>query len=316
MSFVDTRLKIRRFFKKYKKIIIFIVIVWAIIFTVNYILKNTPKEEVPKTTYEPNVSVMNDDKVPDKWQETIESTIDTFVQRCNNKDYENAYNMLSDDCKSEVYPTLNSFKSYVDNRYPSKRAYSIQNFSNVGKQYIYDVNLMDDIMATGLTGKEYGYLEEKFVFTENDNSLKLSIGGFVRKQNLNVMAEDENLKVNIDSKDVFYDHENYKVTLTNRSEHPIVIADGSSTNEVSLNINTDDRNEKNVGTYGIVLQPGESKSYTFTFTKYCDDSNAPQYMMFNAIRVLQSYSGDESTKQSELDNAIRTYSLRINFPTK
>ena len=316
MSFVDTRLKIRRFFKKYKKIIIFIVIVWAIIFTVNYILKNTPKEEVPKTTYEPNVSVMNDDKVPDKWQETIESTIDTFVQRCNNKDYENAYNMLSDDCKSEVYPTLNSFKSYVDNRYPSKRAYSIQNFSNVGKQYIYDVNLMDDIMATGLTGKEYGYLEEKFVFTENDNSLKLSIGGFVRKQNLNVMAEDENLKVNIDSKDVFYDHENYKVTLTNRSKHPIVIADGSSTNEVSLNINTDDRNEKNVGTYGIVLQPGESKSYTFTFTKYCDDGNAPQYMMFNAIRVLQSYSGDESTKQSELDNAIRTYSLRINFPTK
>ncbi len=316
MSFVDTRLKIRRFFKKYKKIIIFIIIVWAIIFTVNYILKNMPKEEVPKTTYEPNVSVMSDDEVPDKWQETIESTIDTFVQRCNNKDYENAYNMLSDDCKSEVYPTLNSFKSYVDNRYSSKRAYSIQNFSNVGKQYIYDVNLMDDIMATGLTGKEYGYLEEKFVFTEDDDSLKLAIGGFVRKQNLNVMAEDENLKVNIDSKDVFYDHENYKVTLTNRSKHPIVIADGSSTNEVSLNINTDDRNEKNVGTYGIVLQPGESKSYTFTFTKYCDDGNAPQYMMFNAIRVLQSYSGDESTRQSELDNAIRTYSLRINFPTK
>ena len=39
MSFIDTRLKIRRFFKKYKKIIIFIIIIWAIIFVVNYILK-------------------------------------------------------------------------------------------------------------------------------------------------------------------------------------------------------------------------------------------------------------------------------------
>ena len=114
MSFIDTRLKIRRFFKKYKRIIIFIVILWAIIYVVNYILKNMPKEEVPETTYEPNISVMAEDEVPDKWHETIESTIETFVQRCNNKEYEAAYNMLSDDCKAEVYPTLSSFQEYVE----------------------------------------------------------------------------------------------------------------------------------------------------------------------------------------------------------
>ena len=43
MSFIDTRLKIRRFFKKYKRIIIFIVILWAIIYVVNYILKKHAK---------------------------------------------------------------------------------------------------------------------------------------------------------------------------------------------------------------------------------------------------------------------------------
>ena len=258
---------------------------------------------------------MTEDEVPDKWHETIESTIETFVQRCNNKEYEAAYNMLSDDCKAEVYPTLSSFQEFVDAKFKEKRAYSIQNYSNVGKQYIYDVNLMEDLMATGLTGTEYYFDEEKFVFTEDDDSLKLAIDGFVRKTDLNVFAEDENLKINIDSKNVFYDHETYKVTLTNRSEHPIVIADGSSNNEVVLNTGEDDRNERNVGTYGIVLQPGENKSYTFVFTKYCDDGNAPQYMMLNNIRVLQSYSGNENTKQAELDNAIRIYSLRINFHT-
>lgn len=117
MSFIDTRLKIRRFFKKYKKIIIFIIIIWAIIFVVNYILKNMPKEDIPETTYEPNVSVMTEDEVPDKWHETIESTIETFVQRCNNKEYEAAYNMLSDDCKAEVYPTLSSFQEFVDAKF-------------------------------------------------------------------------------------------------------------------------------------------------------------------------------------------------------
>ena len=39
-------------------------------------------------------------------------------------------------------------------------------------------------------------------------------------------------------------------------------------------------------------------------------------MMFNDIRVLRSYSGNESTKQEELDNAIRRYTLRMNFHTK
>ena len=315
MSFVDTRLKIRQWLKKYRRIIIITLIALAIVYVVNYILKNLPEEEIPKTTYTPNISVMAEDEVPEKWHETIESTIDTFVQRCNNKEYEAAYNMLSDDCKAEVYPTLSSFQEFVDAKFKEKRAYSIQNFSNVGKQYIYDVNLMEDLMATGLTGTEYYFDEEKFVFTEDDDSLKLAIDGFVRKTDLNVFAEDENLKINIDSKNVFYDHETYKVTLTNRSEHPIVIADGSSNNEVVLNTGEDDRNERNVGTYGIVLQPGENKSYTFVFTKYCDDGNAPQYMMLNNIRVLQSYSGNENTKQAELDNAIRIYSLRINFHT-
>ena len=316
MSLIDTRLRIRRFFKKHRRLIIFIVIAWAIIFAVNYILKNMPKQEIPKTTYEPNISVMAEDEVPEKWQATIESTIDTFVQRCNNKEYEAAYNMLSDDCKEAVYPTLNTFKKYVDNKFNEKRSYSIQNFSNVGKQYIYDVNLMEDLMATGLTGKEFYYSEEKFVFTEDDDSLKLAISGFVRKNNLNIFAEDENLKISIAYKEVYYDHELYSVTLTNRSTHPIVIADGTTDNEVVINTGEDERSEKSVGTYGIVLQPNESKSYTFQFNKYCDDGNAPTYMMFNNIRVLQSYSGNESTRQSELDNAIRIYTLRINFHTE
>ena len=94
MSFVDTRLKIRQWLKKYRRIIIITLIALAIVYVVNYILKNLPEEEIPKTTYTPNISVMAEDEVPEKWHETIESTIDTFVQRCNNKEYEAAYNMF------------------------------------------------------------------------------------------------------------------------------------------------------------------------------------------------------------------------------
>lgn len=164
MNFIDTRLKIRRFIKKNRKKVIFVIITVAIIIAINYILKNMPEEEIPKTTYEPNVAVMDESEVPKKWHSEIENRIKTFVDYCNNKEYQKAYDMISDDCKDAIYPVIGDFKEYVDKRFQVKRIYSIQNFSNISKQYIYDVNFMSDFMATGSTGTNYGYVQEKFVF--------------------------------------------------------------------------------------------------------------------------------------------------------
>ena len=36
-------------------------------------------------------------------------------------------------------------------------------------------------------------------------------------------------------------------------------------------------------------------------------------MYFTDVRVLKSYSGTEETRQQELDNAVRRYSLILNF---
>lgn len=313
MNFIDTRLKIRRFIKKNRKKVIFVVIAVAIIIAINYILKNMPEEEIPKTTYEPNVAVMDESEVPKKWHSEIENRIKTFVDYCNNKEYENAYNMISDDCKSALYPVLNDFKVYVDKRFQVKRIYSIQNFSNISKQYIYDVNFMSDFMATGSTGTNYGYVQEKFVFTEDDNSLKFAIGGFVRTNILDAFVEDENLKIVTKKKNVYYDHETYTVDITNKTDYPIVLGDGTGEDEIAISVNEQLREETNINAVNVVLQPNESRTFTFVFEKYCDDGYAPQAMYFTDVRVLKSYSGTEETRQQELDNAVRRYSLILNF---
>ena len=313
MNFIDTRLKIRRFIKRNRKKVIFIVITVAIIIAINYILKNMPETPVPKTTYQPNVAVMDESEVPEKWHSEIENRIATFVDYCNNKEYENAYNMISDDCKSVLYPVIGDFKEYVDKRFQVKRIYSIQNFSNISKQYIYDVNFMSDFMATGSTGTNYGYVQEKFVFTEDDNSLKFAIGGFIRSNTLDSFVEDENLKIVVKSKNVFYDHETYSVDITNKTDYPIVLGNGTGEDEIALSVNDQLREEMNIKAVNVVLQPNESKSFTFIFEKYCDDGNAPQAMYFTDVRVLHSYTGTEETRQEELDNAVRRYSLILNF---
>lgn len=313
MNFIDTRLKIRRFIKKNRKKVIFVVITVAIIIAINYILKNMPEEEIPKTTYEPNVAVMDESEVPKKWHSEIENRIKTFVDYCNNKEYQKAYDMISDDCKDAIYPVIGDFKEYVDKRFQVKRIYSIQNFSNISKQYIYDVNFMSDFMATGSTGTNYGYVQEKFVFTEDDNSLKFAIGGFVRTNILDAFVEDENLKIVTKKKIVYYDHETYTVDITNKTDYPIVLGNGTGEDEIAISVNEQLREETNINAVNVVLQPNESRTFTFVFEKYCDDGYAPQAMYFTDVRVLKSYSGTEETRQQELDNAVRRYSLILNF---
>ena len=316
MNFIDTRLKIRRFIKKNRKKVIFVVITVAIIIAINYILKNMPEEEIPKTTYEPNVAVMDESEVPKKWHSEIENRIKTFVDYCNNKEYQKAYDMISDDCKDAIYPVIGDFKEYVDKKFQVKRIYSIQNFSNISKQYIYDVNFMSDFMATGSTGTNYGYVQEKFVFTEDDNSLKFAIGGFVRTNILDAFVEDENLKIVTKKKNVYYDHETYTVDITNKTDYPIVLGDGTGEDEIAISVNEQLREETNINAVNVVLQPNESRTFTFVFEKYCDDGYAPQAMYFTDVRVLKSYSGTEETRQQELDNAVRRYSLILNFNVK
>lgn len=316
MNFIDTRLKIRRFIKKNRKKVIFVVITVAIIIAINYILKNMPEEEIPKTTYEPNVAVMDESEVPKKWHSEIENRIKTFVDYCNNKEYQKAYDMISDECKDAIYPVIGDFKEYVDKKFQVKRIYSIQNFSNISKQYIYDVNFMSDFMATGSTGTNYGYVQEKFVFTEDDNSLKFAIGGFVRTNILDAFVEDENLKIVTKKKNVYYDHETYTVDITNKTDYPIVLGDGTGEDEIAISVNEQLREETNINAVNVVLQPNESRTFTFVFEKYCDDGYAPQAMYFTDVRVLKSYSGTEETRQQELDNAVRRYSLILNFNVK
>ena len=316
MNFIDTRLKIRRFIKKNRKKVIFVVITVAIIIAINYILKNMPEEEIPKTTYEPNVAVMDESEVPKKWHSEIENRIKTFVDYCNNKEYQKAYDMISDDCKDAIYPVIGDFKEYVDKRFQVKRIYSIQNFSNISKQYIYDVNFMSDFMATGSTATNYGYVQEKFVFTEDDNSLKFAIGGFVRTNILDAFVEDENLKIVTKKKNVYYDHETYTVDITNKTDYPIVLGNGTGEDEIAISVNEQLREETNINAVNVVLQPNESRTFTFVFEKYCDDGYAPQAMYFTDVRVLKSYSGTEETRQQELDNAVRRYSLILNFNVK
>lgn len=71
------------------------------------------------------------------------------------------------------------------------------------------------------------------------------------------------------------------------------------------------RNMKNLPKGGIVIFSGESKTYDFEFTKFYDEKEEVTGLIFNAIRVLKSYSGKKELRQAEMDNAVSLYSITM-----
>lgn len=310
--YTDFRLKIRDFYKRNKSKIVIILLIWFVIIVINFILKNFKGPQVPQTSYKPHTAVMDNSEVPKKDQEPIEKLIDEYISYGNSKEYEKAYKLLNDKCRSELYPNIEDFKKYIDNVFDTKKIYTIQNYSNVDNTYIYEVSIFEDILATGLTGKDDLVIySEKFVITKQNNELSLSIRNFVGSTENHQIYEDNFIKVEITDMVQSYENQKYKVKLTNRTENTIVLADQTEKYEIMLELNSETRKIQNLRDRGIYLNPYESKEVELEFVKFYDENETAKSIIFNAVRVLKSYSGLDSKRQEEMDNAVRLYSFKI-----
>jgi len=313
--FTSFRLNIRHFFIKNKRKIFVVLLVWLIIMIANAFLKTYNPEPQLNTIYQPHTSIMgSNQKVPTTLQEPIEQLIDTYFNYCNGKQYEQAYKMISDNCKQVYYPTIDIFKKYVDTVFNEDKIYYIQNFSNYDDVYIYRIRILENILKTGLTGKQdLSYYEEKMAIEKNEQgNLVLSIRQFITSEQLNNVYEDDYMKIWIEKKDVYYEQEIYTMKIQNKTDDIIVIADGTEQYEIFLQVGSQKRGAINDNNY-IVLQPKEINSYKIGFTKFYDENNKIYGMAFNAVRVLKSYSGLSITKKQELNNATKLYSIELPF---
>lgn len=321
MSYTDFRLKLRRWVRKYRRLIMIIFIIWLGIFLLNlYFTLRTVKPEA-STTYKAHTSIIdNDSSTPATLREPIEDLIKKYVDYCNDGNYRAAYDLLSEDCKKYQFnDDIDKFMKHVYTKMPTQKQYSIQSYSNITyektKIYIYDVKYTDDLLATGLTNSTYTYTSEKMSFyRDKDDDLQMNIGDYILYDDVKRISENEYLKADVISKVVSYKTEKYTVKLTNRSNYKIVISDGVENEEIVLTLPNEIRNR--LITSNIVLNPNETMTYEFEFPKFIDDGDTSQGILFSSVRVMEKYSGagediPEEVIQSEVDNAISKFSMTV-----
>lgn len=174
----------------------------------NSVTITTPKSVISGTTVDANENKLK--------------TIDEFVEYCNNGQIEQAYNLLSDDCKKEIYSSQELFQNIYYNPLFSdgKKNVTMENW--FGDTYKVDFN--EDFLATGKYTKENTKQDYITIVKQNDD-YKLNINRFVGISNSGHTGSADGINIKLDNIAKYMDYEVYTFEVSNNTEYTIALGD-------------------------------------------------------------------------------------------
>ena len=251
---------------------------------VNVQENNSPIGNFTDIYVEDNESVVTGENMSSS-QVTIIDTINQFVQLCNERNVNEAYNMLSDECKEEVYPSLDSFSNNYYNAIfnGQNKNTSVENWVN----NIYKVTFENDALSTGVYTEE-GTIQDYITVTRNENNeLRLNINNYIGRQEINKKHTDtSNVTITVLRSDTYMDYETYTYSITNNTNNTILLDDKGSTDNMYI----EDENGNQYTAYihelsesQLTITPGETKEVTIKYySRYGSTKNITQ-VVFNKI---------------------------------
>lgn len=229
--------------KKFWTIVIVILFIFLIIRILNYAAKIQNKQklnvtdeiETNKSVYEPNKSAISEVVIDKNVYSSQNSLVSNFVNYCNDGEVQKAYDLLSSECKEELYPNVQSFKQkYYDSIFNIKRTYSIKNWSDS----IYIVRYTEDMLSTGKV-KSDSTFQDYIKIVNGGRSLNIS--GFLGKEILNFDYQGNGVNIRVLEKTSYMDYELYTFEVQNSTGENIVLDNLSSNKTIYL---TDKNNVK------------------------------------------------------------------------
>lgn len=211
-------------------IIFFLIIILQVInyfVGVNQENKNKEKQEILQNTQsiqnnldssviiQSNESAISGEGVSNKNLKTAQEMIERFLTNCNEQKYEEAYGLLTDECKEEMYPSLDVFvNSYASKIFNGQKINcNIQNWTGD----IYKVEIAGDILATGKVNED---TLQDYITIDND---KLNINRYIKRTEINKSNEKDNIKIEVLNKNTYMDYETYTIKIDNNSQSDILL---------------------------------------------------------------------------------------------
>lgn len=291
------------------KIIGVVIVAIVVLQLVQYIWKENKKRENQTTintnninntesnfnsiTLQENKSVVSGDKITSGQTSTLE-VLDTFIDYCNNNKINEAYDLLSQDCKNEMYPKVENFKnSYWDSIFSgNKKHISVDNWTG----NIYKVTYMEDALSTGVYQQTNNIQDYITTTTDKEGKTKLNINNYIGRQDINKETESYGIKIKTIEKNTYMDYEIYTFEVTNNSDNPILLNDANNIDCMYL----EDINDLKYTAYTHELTEAELKIALKETKKI-------------KIKYYNKYSSSRKIKNIVFSKVILKYNAYINY---
>ena len=214
--------------------------------------------------------------------------LDKFFSYCNSGNIEEAYKLISDDCKEEMYQNIDAFKNaYYDPVFGTgEKQISVENYIDD----IYIVTLVDDPLATGNVNQNR-FQDHVTIVEDEEGNIKLNINNYIGRTKLNgKTSETNNIKVTAVYKDTYMDYEIYTFEVTNNSAKTIALGNTLKANFSQL---VDENNIE----YGAYVQELSQQDAVFYVHQTKNIS----------IKYYSGYSTEKNVKKIQFPNIILDY---------
>lgn len=299
-----------------KKILITILIVtFAILLikTINYILG----QQTPEITNSVN-TLIEDSSIPTEsvitgqtlHTETTNINMDIikkFINFCNSGNYEDAYGLLSNACKEEVFRTVDEFKlNYYDEIFDTEKTYELELWYSNSGDYTYRIIYYENnILSTGQINSSEN-VEDYITVVREDGNIKVNINGFISKEVINESVTRPEVEINVNERLSYRSYEIYSVTVKNNTDKDIKISDENNSNDICLVDNNQTEYDSvinEIPTIDLHINPYSSKTINIKFNKMYGEYRKIEQMLFKNIMLNIDENGTGNT--SKIDLSIR-----------
>ena len=238
-------------------------------------------------------SVITGESISEQNLNTAKEAIGKFINLCNAKKLDEAYDMLTGECKNQMYTSVDVFEqAYYKNVFNGEeKSCNIENWTGD----IYKVNIVGDMLATGKSNN--GYTKQDYITVKKENNnYKLNINNYIGYSKIEKTTKKDNIEINVTSKNTYMDNEQYTIKVTNNSKNDISL-DGLS-NVKSLYLQDSKGSKYSAYTHELTeptlkVQAGQTKEITIKFYNNYSSNKNINYMVFSDVII---YSGQGSEK--------------------
>lgn len=229
------------------------------------------------------------------------NAIDTFIKYCNNKQYENAYNMLTKECKEELFPTLTDFtEKYCNKIFTEEKVYNLRYEGSTSNSHTYNIRILKNPLSAG-NYEEESTIEDYYTIVETDEGDKLNISRYINRIEINKSTQKDNITLTVIYKDVYMDYERYQIKVENKTgktillngEQTIGTAYGEDENQIKYTAFMYELTENE-----MKIDNGFSKTMKIKFNKqYIAEKTLKKLVFTNVILDYDEYKNTENKEE-------------------